>query len=350
MEEQSGRLQFSLEKSLNQLSAITEIEQFPSAFFDLFIPHSAETCSTFFGPLLTANATWALEEQSGPLTLRLHSSNARISLNGHLQKGLLSLKEPLHLQLSFTPAIASLLFDIDPSITVVPQDPLTLEIAKDGTLIPLFPFDPSLLNIQKGRLELGQIICSNTNALNLALSLLNQELVKNVHLWFTPIDLHVVNGMLYMDRTEVLVNRLLEVCFWGKANLSQDHMRMTLGLPADTLKKTLGVKELPSDYVLQLPLRGKMSEIQFDFGKAGKKISSLLLWQKNAVSKALGNNLPGIFAGELAKKILPLPNKDKKAPSPKRPFPWEKKKSKKSDEEKTLKFAKEEPFPILKFF
>lgn len=350
LEEQQGKFHLSLEKNPSQLSVTTEIDQFPSAFFDIFAANSPYSSSALFGPLVTANATCTIKEQSGPITLRLHSSNARVSVNGLLQKGLLSLKEPLHLQLSCTPSITSLLFNDDPSFVLVSQDPLTLEIAPEGTLIPLFPFDLSLLNMQKARLELGQITCSGTDRLNLALSLLNQELDQNLHLWFTPVDLCVVNGVLQVDRTEILVNQLLEVCLWGTANLPKDHMRMTLGVPANTLKKTLGVKELPSDYVLQLPLRGKISNVQFDFGKAGKKVSSLLLWQKNAITQSLETNLPGIIAGELAKKILPLPNKDKKAPTPKRPFPWEKKKSKKPEGEKPLKFAKEEPFPILKFF
>ncbi len=349
-----GQFHVTCEKTDNTLTGRVEIEQFPSAFFDLF-PHANIPLpfATLFGPTVTANAKIDLENEAGAVTMSLLSSNARLSVNGSIEEGFLFLSEPLYGQLLLPPEIALLLFK-DMSASTPPlfssQDPLTLEIQPEGTRIPLSLRDFSLLNIEKGRLEIGQILCSNASSLNFALSLLQQQNIKDLHFWFAPVNFSIANNTLHVERTEILMNRILEICLWGKINLPENSIRMSLGLPAETLKRAFGLEELPADYVLQLPIRGKIYDITIDKAKANKKISLLLLWQKNIVTKVLGKGAAGAVVSELVNKMA-LPDKDKQAPLAKHPFPWEKKKysSSKSEDQKNLKFGKEEIFPLLKF-
>ena len=47
----------------------------------------------------------------------------------------------------------------------------------------------------------------------------------------------------------------VHVIMWGQVDTANNVMDMTLGIPADTLAAT-GIKTLPNDYVLPVPVKG----------------------------------------------------------------------------------------------
>lgn len=351
-----GKVNIEIEKTGSQLSGEIEMEKFSSSFLDMLVP--GYRLRAWLGPTVSATGKFDFNNNSGPLNLRLHSSNARFSLSGSLESGVLKLKEPFYAQLQLTPELAPLLLEeVNPlSVpTFSSENPLTIEIAEANTTIPLIPFNPSQLNVSKARLELGQIVCENVGNLHFTLGLLQQQVSGNqpLHLWFAPADLTISNGVVSLERTEILIDKRLEICTWGEVNIPADAVRMVIGLPGPTLKKVFGLKDLPANYVLQLPMRGRLNNVQIDTSKATGKITALLLWQKASTAGAIGGGLPGAIVGELFGKVVPLPDGDKKAPSAKRPFPWEQEKlrSEKPKTEKGIKFKKEDddPLSLLKF-
>lgn len=347
-----GKLQLKLEKSKNQRSGWLEMEQFTSGFLDFFYPDHHQ-----LGPLLTCSASFDLMDQAGSLNVRFHSSQARLSARGTLESGIFYPTEPLYAQFYLNSASASFFLQklhFLPVSSFRSKDPLTLEIFPDGTSIPLISPDLKQLNISKARLELGQISCNHEGNIQSALSLLQQQLTldKDLALWFAPIDFTIKEGVVQIERTEVLMNPL-EVCLWGTLNLSRDSGHMIIGFPAQTLEKAFGIKNLPPTYILQIPMKGKLAQMKVDSGKAMGKIAALFLWQKNLETEQSKKNLSHALLGEFLGKLAVLPDLKNPAPPPKHPFPWERQKnySKNSEKTKKIRFRKgaKEFLPLLKF-
>lgn len=125
------------------------------------------------------------------------------------------------------------------------------------------------------------------------------------------------------ERTEILISNTYQVCIWGGLDFPAQKVDMVLGLTASCLKIAFGIKNLPDDYVLQIPMKGKMDNVKINTSKATAKIAALLLWQQKAVSGAFGKSSAGAVLGEFMNKLGPLPDIGSKAPPAKRPFPWE---------------------------
>lgn len=362
-----GILECSLVRTERELDISLKAQKFPPVFLNLITTLAMQQdlqLTNLFGTSVALEATLSLQNASGPLSLSLHSPKARLSAKGSIKQGILQLSEPLHAQAHLTPALAALLFEETNPLLLSDlraEAPLTLEIPAEGVSIPLFPYNPAQLSIPKARIELGQVTAANAGNLNVTLGLLKSSLSKSkeLKLWFTPIDLHIMRGIVDIERTEILVDNSLEVCTWGRVDLIKERVDMVLGLTAQCLKKAFGIKDLKSDYVLQLPMTGPLNNVKLDTGKATAKITALLLWQKSNLAGALGGGLPGAIVGELVGKLATLPDKDSHAPAAKRPFPWDKQQktsSKEEDEEKEkshkVRIRKEDD-PIkqlLKFF
>lgn len=300
-------------------------------FFYSIFAHKPFIFSSLLGNLFNVNLSLHIKEGNGPMDLSFLSDHTRCSLTASWKKTSLSLLKPLYAQIDVTKESSTqLLKEINPlSISSLQSDhPLTIEIAPEGFSAAFFPFSLNALSIEKCRIELGQIHCQNGGNLNVALGLLKQNILPSstLDLWFAPIDLHLKEGLLQIERTEILVQNSLEICTWGTIDLINDHLSMILGLTPQCLKKAFGIKNLPPNYVLQIPMEGPIDDVKIDTNRATSKVTTLLLWQKAASVAAEKGGAVGGFFGDLLGKAALLPDKDAKSPPPKKPFPWDKQK------------------------
>jgi hypothetical protein len=200
------------------------------------------------------------------------------------------------------------------------------------------------------RIELGKVYCQNEGNLNTAISLLKLSVSHELKVWFAPIDLHIKNGIVDCERTEILLADSLDICVWGKIDLPQSDVDMVLGLTASCLRKAFGVKNLPDNYVLQLPMTGPIGNVKIDTSSATSKIGAVLMWSQKAVSEALDKTPFGGLANSLLKKIGPLPDMNSSAPPAKHPFPWEvegaKKKTSMEEPKKKKKHFRNDEKPL----
>jgi hypothetical protein len=345
----SGKLDFEMGKA----DFDCQLNQFPSDTLDLFLRLFGKSSSrALFGPQINLKASAAFTNWSGPVNLQLHSQNIRASLKGNLNQGILSLSEPLYAQVGLTPELSQMVFNS----TFESHDPISLEIPPGGVTLPIVPFKPAQINIPQGHLELGKIYCHNEGNLNITLGLLKLSQYsqnQSLELWFAPLRFQIQQGVIDCERTEVLVAQNYQVCSWGEIDLNQKEVDMVLGLTASCLKKAFGIKDLPENYVLQIPMRGPIDNVKLDTGKATSKIGLLLLWQQKSVAGALGGGPAGAIAGKFLNKVAPLPDIDTKAPPPKKPFPWEQsapdKKRKVSDQRKHMDPHEQPLKQVLKF-
>ncbi|MBI3237182.1 MAG: hypothetical protein HYZ48_05750, partial [Chlamydiales bacterium] len=315
-----------------QAKTTLTFSQFPSKVLDILARVRGNTQSPFsalFGETINMDAQFELNKLTGPISLTLNSPNSRASFKGKLVKGALVLDTPLHLQGMITKELSRLLLkEVNPlSISYIySSDPVTLEISKTDFYLPLIPFDPQKSQISHARIELGQIHCRNEGNIQTTLNLLKNKQFskeKEIMLWFAPLDLQVYQGIVSIERTEILIAENFDIAIWGKFNMVKDYVDMLLGLTSQTLRQAFGIKGLPEDYVLTLPMKGPSDNVKIDTGKATAKIAMLLAWQQKALSGAVGGGTAGAIVGEFLGKLATLPDKDVKIPPAKHPFPWE---------------------------
>ncbi len=319
---------------LTQLTGKIDLSaaQFPARALDIIARAQGKTnlpFSTIFGETINADFSTQLSQLTGPVSLSLNSPNSRASLKGKLIKGALVLDQTLHAQGTITAEISRLILkEVNPlSISYIYSlDPVTLEIPSADFYLPLYPFDVSRMNVPKAKIELGQIYCRNEGNIQATLGLLkNKQFTKDkeVKLWFAPIDLKVKKGIVDVERTEILIASTFDIAIWGNVDMVKDYVDMLLGLPAPTLQKAFGIKGLPDDYVLTIPMKGPSDNVQINTGKATAKVAMLLAWQQKALQGAVGGGPAGAIVGEFIGKLATLPDKDAKVPPAKHPFPWE---------------------------
>ena len=197
--------------------------------------------------------------------------------------------------------------------------PLTLTIPSQGFSFPIHSMNLAEIQIPFMRVDFGKLYCKNKGAMVSFLKQLKSKEPegKDIQIWFAPMDLQIKQGVVDVERTEILLDKTYDVALWGEVNLPNNSVDMIFGLTAQALREAFGIQELPDSYVLKIPIQGTLQNIKVKSGTATSKITALLLWQSKALSDAIGP-----FGG-LLKKVIPPPGGDGKAPAPKTPYPWQ---------------------------
>jgi hypothetical protein len=135
---------------------------------------------------------------------------------------------------------------------------------------------------------------------------------KEIEIWCSPLEIQIRNGILYISRMDMLIDNSIHICTWGQIDLIKDKVKMTLGITAQALNYSFGVTNLPKNYVLQVPVRGSLTDIKIDTSKAAYKIAALkaVRIQDNIFSQII----------DLLKQKY---DDQSDVPAPRRPFPWE---------------------------
>lgn len=293
-----------------------DLKEMPSPLVDQWL-HANSLFTNAVGPFLNMNLTANLKQASGSVDLLFQSSNANAKLSANIQNQTLLLKAPLQADLVFTQELAKILkhrFNF-PLISV--KRPITLQIDPKNTRIPFFPFSSANLEIGHAKLDLGQAQLDKVKGLLSLLAFLHQGAGRSsqIPIWFAPFDFSINKGILNLERTDALVASSVHLCAWGKLNLPSNRLNMILGIVGDTLRSALGIPNISSSYVLQIPVGGTLQDPAFDLEPAKGKIT---LWMtQDQLSKKTG------ILGNVINLMIPSGDDDNDAPPPKRPFPWE---------------------------
>lgn len=306
-----------------------DVVQLPTAILDLAAHLRTQgSFSPLFGDKIDASANVQLEKGSGPVELNVNSPNTRLSVKGAVREGILSLSEPAHAQVVMTKELSDMLLkEVNPlSISsIASSNPFTLQIDSAGFSLPLHALRK--LSLSHAKIELGQISCRNDGSLQTVLGLLkskDQTSGDQLRLWFAPIEFSIKEGAVSLERSEILINQTYEIATWGNLDLQSEMVDMILGLTAQCLSKAFAIKNLPSDYVLQIPMRGKLNDVKLDTKSATAKIAALMVWQQSSVLDSSKGGIIGKGFGEFLGRMATLPDRGDPAPPAKRPFPWDK--------------------------
>ena len=314
----SFNIEGTVEKFPSNFSLQGRLTSFPSLILDDLLKAKGLIVDAF-GPSFNLEGS----ANTGSLDLKLSSPNCKTEVHGNFDGKTLKLRDPLSATFKLTPALSALLTrDINPLFLTAVQskDPIRLTISPDDFSLPYAPFNEKNLSIPKGRIEIGRVVCQNGPTLNTLIALLQSKWLKKtdqMNAWFAPLDFRIQNGFLETGRLDLLLADSIHVCTWGYIDLRRDQINMYLGLPADTLEKSFGIKGLNSNYVLKIPIRGTTKKPELETGPATAQITAMAAAQKIPLPGKVGK----IF-GTVVNTVTGLKN-DPDVPPAQRPFPWE---------------------------
>lgn len=87
----------------------------------------------------------------------------------------------------------------------------------------------------------------------------SKQKYRQLNIKFAPFVATVQKGHVSFDKTEIDVTDSLRVAIWGSLDLNKNHMDITLQLSPKALEKMFKIKNLPANYLLDIPISCKMS-------------------------------------------------------------------------------------------
>lgn len=323
---QNQRGSFSINGTLfdfpHSFSLQGELSSIPSVFCDKLL-HTDSLLTEILGNSLSLKGLIDAQQDKGAFEFELDAPQCQTKISASFDKHTIHLRKTLLAALTLTPSLSKRLTkEINPLFLTAIQanHPIYLQLFPENSSFPYAPFQLDKVNLDKGSINMGKVIIQNGPSLQSLLQFLQNsplQRTQTMEAWFTPLDFQLQNGVLKAGRLDVLLARSIHLCTWGKITLSNEKLRMYLGLPADTLASSFKIANLPSDYVLKIPIHGTISSPELVTGPAIAKITALSASQNLPLPKPAK-----IFGKVLQQAIVEVKN-DPDIPPPNRPFPWE---------------------------
>lgn len=269
------------------------------------------------GPRLNAAVKANLRRMNGPLYVDVNGDNGTLRLDALLQEGYLYLNNDLTAQLKVTKELGKyVLEDLIPVVSGMlwAEQPITLTVSKQGFALPLR--SPSLENMSIGRavFNMGKVTFSGDSQMAKVLSLLVPTSADNVIVWLTPAYFSLNQGVVKLERVDMLISDRYPIAAWGDADIGRDKVNMVIGLSGAAIRKAFNIGGIPNGYFLQLPLKGKLHNPSIDKAKAAGKISALVAQSQGGPQGLVLGTVLDIATGGLSEPALPPPTTD--------PLPW----------------------------
>ena len=260
--------------------------------------------------------------EKGSFDCELRGTSSQGSISAAFTHESVTLRKPLKFSFQLTPELSrSLLKDANPLFlsAIASKTPISLQIW-DRAFAFKRPFSLASLRIAHGQLDLGQVQIQNGPTLAALIKLLKNDRVANLktmNAWFAPLDFSLLHGTMKADRMDFLLADSIHLATWGSIDLISGQLATTIGIPGDLLRSTFGIQNLPSNYMLTIPIQGTLAAPEVSTSAASAKIAALLASQ--TIPKK---------AGPIGKAFTliapPVTDESKDVPAAKRPFPWEK--------------------------
>ncbi|MDP1608034.1 MAG: hypothetical protein Q8L98_01825 [Chlamydiales bacterium] len=294
----------------------------PSVFCDQLL-RTGSLLTEILGNSLSLKGSINAQQDLGTFDFELDAPQCQTKVSASFDKNTIRLRKTLSAAFTLTSSLSKRLTkEINPLFLTAIQanHPIYLQLFPENSSFPYAPFQLAKINLDKGSINMGKVIIQNGPSLQSLLQFLQNsplQRTQTMEAWFTPLDFQIQNGVLQAGRLDLLLARSIHLCAWGKITLSNEKLRMYLGLPADTLASSFKIAHLPSDYVLKIPIHGTISDPELVTGPAIAKITALSASQNLPLPKPAK-----IFGKVLQQAIVEVKN-DPDIPPAKRPFPWE---------------------------
>lgn len=319
---------FDISSSINKNSIFGNVEllNFPTITIDELFSHFFKKkqgmLTEILGPITNLKSSFKIEDSTGPVDLLISSTHIQTHILANYQKNDFTLNSDLKASITLTETLSNyLLKDLNPLLInrIQGLNPIKITLFSEGFYLPINPFSLEKLTIKNAVIDIGKTKTTNGENIATLIGIMKYHSLSNVKemtIWCTPFYISIENKILYASRMDALLADAIHICTWGFINLETEKVLMTLGLTSSALDKAFGIKNLPKNYVMQIPMKGKAGKIKIDKKTAATKIAALL-----AIEKVEGKNLFGQILGSSLKH---LSDDQKNVPSPSFPIPWEK--------------------------
>ncbi|WP_100933938.1 hypothetical protein [Candidatus Chlamydia corallus] len=318
--------EFSLEGQVNRLFSPESREfkqtanwiRIPSSFIAGIIPMSPglkAQVSSLAGPRMNVSIKNELRVGEGPVDIIVDSENLQAQIPLILNEKSILLRDNLKAHLSINEDVnKAFLQEFNPLLAggAYSQHPVTLEINKENFYLPIRPYSFEEFHVQSATLDMGKISIANTGTMYALFQFLDiTEQKKFVESWFTPIFFSVQKGSIICKRFDALIDHRIRLALWGKTDIANDRLFMTLGIDPEVIKKYFHNTSLKTKNFFLIKIRGSILSPEVDWSSAYARIALLK-------SYSLGNPF-----SSLADKLFSSLG-DSTPPPTIYPFPWEK--------------------------
>ncbi len=292
----------------------------------LFNPKLGRQLQAVLGSNVNAKFNAALQSMNGPIALSLNGDNGQFQLDAQINNGILTLRRDLEAQLKITPELGLyVLQDLIPTLKGILRSDqhLMLNIKKQGFAVPVK--NPNLTNISlaQGSLSLGKVYFTPQSQMAKVLSLLTPGYLDEVLVWSTPAFFSINDGIVKLERVDLLINDHYHTAAWGYVDVGKDRVHMTIGLSGEAISKAFNIAPIESGFMLQLPLRGTLDNATIDKTKAAARLSAIIAQNQGGPEGMVLGTVLHIASGGMNEPKIPPPTTY--------PFPWPEEKMEKNE-------------------
>lgn len=284
--------------------------------------------SELIGPSFRLQSYLEVNKQTGPIDFNFQSTYSYLDLKGSLQKDGLTLRAPFKAQLQPHPGLSRYFTSSKnkSSISSVStKEPINVDVSEKNFFLPLTPFDIKKISIDQVHATMGAVEWQNTGVLHFFVNLLKDPNAdsKTLTLEPLPIDLSMKDGIIHLERSDVLVAGVFPIAAWGTVDLSSQKLNLTVGVSKDALNNALSINDLPNGYMMLVPVHGPLSSPAAESALATTKLAALIARNsKDIVTQVAPQNPTGLLISGILGAIMPIPDEKAVVPPPRYPIPW----------------------------
>ncbi len=270
------------------------------------------------GPLINIDATVEQKHLSGPFQVVLNGAKGTFQLDAQMNQGYVTLNQPFYAEVTASPELGeSVLQEIVPLLDglVAADDRLSLTIEPEGFAMPINAMDLAHIQIGKMVINLGNVYFSNQGQVANILSALRVSQNNPINVQFTPIYLSIQNGVVHVERFDMLTLHRYPIATWGHVDLPGDKIKMSIGLTGKSLQQALGVAMPSRHYMMVFPLRGRIGHASIDKSKVAAKLAALTAQIAGGPQGMVLGTVLGLATGAYDTEPIPPPTTN--------PLPWE---------------------------
>ncbi|MFY7842827.1 MAG: hypothetical protein ACOVOR_02295 [Rhabdochlamydiaceae bacterium] len=291
------------------------VQKFPMIVWQELIPHSP---FSIFGHILDGKMLFIPEAKGHSLDVQIDLDHLHLSGLAHVDENLFYMKKPLLVEMIWQKDLNSYIKERIPSfptITLSGENPIKLSIPQESVLSLR---NKNEIKVSQASFEIPPMTLESDSFILNAFSFLDNQ-NGQYFIWPQTLNFDVTGDKLFLNRTDFLINKLYEMALWGSTSFENKKLQLILGVPSQSLEKAFHLKDLPKEYMLHIPLKGTWQDPTINKKSLTTKIAILMAKHQTLINKKITELSPLSHL----EKIVPLPDQNKKSPSPRKPYPWE---------------------------
>lgn len=258
--------------------------------FHYATPKERTKAAALIGESTDLEATFrSLSPHKVALSFHYTSDYSEGNLKGFLENGVLTLDQDATLSLTVNPLLSrEILKTFNPLLVSAlrSEKPVLLTINAEGTRIPLLPLNAAETDVSLAVLDPGRIILKDEGLASTLLQFLGgRSSNREIAAWFTPQRMRIQQGVVEVERMDLLLADQFHLALWGTVDIPQDNLRLYLGISTETLIRAFSL-QTPRQ-MMTVAISGTLSNPKVDTKRLLVDIGAMTLLPENPNTTAI---------------------------------------------------------------